>query len=268
MISGVLTYSSTGYDPQSLLQSLTGSSNYSSSSKPSEVAYASHGEQTSSSSLSETFSDEILRRLAAQQSEEAASEDGGETAGNAAALGESLADALNYIEENFGEDAASAARGLILQKTSSGITEDSLSSGLLSVIKMVDSAYGFSAGDKVISKFNGALNNSLNEYFDNGYNEKFMAAPVGTSAALQAISSGLSDFSAVYGGEAGQSLLSIIQQTGEDGGLRQSLTAWMNELNETYGEEAVSAASSMLSQNLSGLSSITATPGAMLDVVV
>lgn len=268
MISGVLSYTSASYGGQSLLQSLTGSSSRSSTGASYGSLHVSSRTQASSDAVSETFSNEILRRLAAQQSEETASEDGSETGNNAASLGASLTDALHYIEENFGENAASAARGIILQKTSSGVTEDSLSNGLLGVIKMVDGNYGFSAGDKVISKFNGALNNALNKYFDNGYNEKFLAAPAGTSGALQAISSALSDFGAAYGEQAAQSLLSIIQQTGEDGSLRQNLSDWMAELNQTYGEEAVSAASGMLAQSLSGLSAPAASPGAVLDIAV
>jgi hypothetical protein len=42
----------------------------------------------------------------------------------------------------------------------------------------------------------------------------------------------------------------------------------MAELNQTYGEEAVSAASGMLAQSLSGLSAPAASPGAVLDIAV
>lgn len=123
--------------------------------------------------LGTVFANEVIRRL----------ESGGEAAldseGNpkdSEDLRQSLGQTMDWIRERFGDDTAAAAAGMILQSTSSGVTEDSLGDGLLNTLKFIDRNFGIAAGDAAIAQFNGALNQEINEYFDNGADELFFAA--------------------------------------------------------------------------------------------
>ncbi|MEF2144668.1 MAG: hypothetical protein V3573_04415 [Desulfovibrionaceae bacterium] len=131
----------------------------------------------SGQSLSRTFAQEIARRAKAHTGQDGQPKD-------TSALAAGLADAVDYLRTTYGDDVATAAEAMVLGGTSSGITEQNLGDSLTNVLRMVDRNFGFAAGDATIAKFNGSLNDSINEFFDNGQSERFLAAPVGTSTAL------------------------------------------------------------------------------------
>lgn len=134
---------------------------------------------------SDAFGLDMTRRLKAPQpaegekspAEAAGAPEQSNAHGDAAArLGKALSRAVEYIRGKFGNDAATTAMGIVYQNAGDEpLTEESLGKGLLNIVRMVDRNYGFAAGDGVMAQFNGELNNSLNDYFDNGFQETFFA---------------------------------------------------------------------------------------------
>lgn len=55
------------------------------------------------------------------------------------------------------------------------ITEDSIGQSLLQAVRFVDGNFGFAEGDAFMEHLNGSLNDSLNALFDNGTAEMFYA---------------------------------------------------------------------------------------------
>ncbi|QJT09996.1 hypothetical protein [Oceanidesulfovibrio marinus] len=95
---------------------------------------------------------------------------------DASRLGSALAQTAEFIRGKFGDDAATAAMGIIYKSVGDGpLSEENLGKGLLNVVRMVDKNYGFAAGDTLMGQLNGELNNALNDYFDNGFQETFFA---------------------------------------------------------------------------------------------
>jgi len=124
-------------------------------------------------SVGKTFANEIIRRMDEKVG------DGGQPK-DSAALRHSLGSTIDWVRDRYGEETAAAAASMILQSTSSGITEDSLGNGLLNTLKFIDRNFGFAAGDEAIARFNGGINRSINEFFDNGRHEHFFAVQSGT----------------------------------------------------------------------------------------
>ncbi|TVM16672.1 hypothetical protein DPQ33_11810 [Oceanidesulfovibrio indonesiensis] len=175
---------------------------------------------------SDAFGLDMTRRLEATQpaATEKTTDESGEgpeqTIGKveASRLGKALAQAVEFIREKFGDDAATAAMGIVYQSGGDGqLTEESLGKGLLNVVRMVDRNYGFAAGDMVMGQFNGELNNALNNYFDNGFQETFFAVTPEVSQnmadALAAVKagSGLDDIDI-------PSLIDMLRSSLEEGG--------------------------------------------------
>ncbi|SOB58818.1 conserved protein of unknown function [Pseudodesulfovibrio profundus] len=133
--------------------------------------------------LGTVFANEVIRRL---EGADGAPLDSEGQPKNSDDLRQSLGQTMDWIRERFGDETASAAAGMILQSTASGVTEDSLSDGLLNTLQFIDRNFGFAAGDSAIAQFNGSLNDSLNGYFENGQSELFYAvSPAETGEASQ-----------------------------------------------------------------------------------
>lgn len=128
--------------------------------------------------ISETFAQEIVRRIDPSFDKNGQPKDSRK-------LVEGLTQAMDYVRERHGDEMAQAAMGMVLQSTSGGVTEESLSNGLVNVLKMIDRNAGIAAGDAAIARFNGALNQALNEHFDNGLDEKFIAGDADLGAGLR-----------------------------------------------------------------------------------
>ncbi|QGY39390.1 hypothetical protein GM415_04385 [Pseudodesulfovibrio cashew] len=152
---------------------------------PVETVTDATGQRSGELTLGAVFAHEVIRRLEENGTGTETGADGEQK--DSSDLRQSLADTMDWIRERFGDDAAAAAAGSILKATGSGVTEESLSDGLVSTLKIIDRNFGFAAGDAAIAQFNGSLNNAINTYFDNGSDEVFFAgeAPVGGATATQ-----------------------------------------------------------------------------------
>ncbi|MDC0335585.1 hypothetical protein OAN24_01630 [Pseudodesulfovibrio sp.] len=124
--------------------------------------------------LGATFANEIVRRM--EEADQGTAGDDGQPKDNSD-LRHSLGQTLDWMREKFGDEAASAAAGMVLQSTSSGVNEESLGDGLLNTLKFIDRNFGFAAGDEAIARFNQSVNPAINDYFDNGKAEVFYATP-------------------------------------------------------------------------------------------
>lgn len=119
--------------------------------------------------LGETFANEIVRRMGEVTDENGEPKDSGD-------LRDQLGSTMDWLRERFGDETAAAAAGMILQSTSSGVTEETLGEGMLNVLKFIDRNFGIAAGDEAMARFNSGINTALNEFFDNGLNELFFDA--------------------------------------------------------------------------------------------
>lgn len=114
--------------------------------------------------IGQTIANEIVRRMGGEGDAEALHN-----------LRHGIGSSMDWVRERFGEEAATAAGAMLLGSTSNGVTEDSLSDGLLNGLRFIDRNFGIAAGDAAIAKYNGNLNEAINDYFDNGQSELFMA---------------------------------------------------------------------------------------------
>ncbi len=227
----------------------------------------------------ETFAKDVMARIDASG---LGAQDAGENAG--ANLEQALADSVDYVRENFGDEAAVAMVGIVYKGLGDGdISEDDLGQSLLNVVKFMDQNFGFAGGDKIMAQFNGQLNDSLNRYFENGFEEKFYAVngEAGTANSLMsALSLTAASVAGKYGDEAAQTVMDIITSNLEEKGisrnsLKESLDQAAVYLKETFGEEAGTFAGQTLSsQFASTLDSLypseeaAFSQGAALDVMV
>lgn len=117
-----------------------------------------------------TFAADIMRRIGDLDEESSKNSE------NAQRLENSLANTLESISAQYGRQAATAVMGTIYKSIGDGpVTEENLGQGFLEAIKLVDKNFGIAEGDKLIANLNEDLNKSLNEFFDNGYEEIFFA---------------------------------------------------------------------------------------------
>ncbi len=87
-----------------------------------------------------------------------------------------------YMKNTHGEKAASAMIGIVYKRLGDGeINERTLGDAFLDVTRFIDKNFGTGAGDAFMAHLNGNLNDSMNAFFDNGLNERFMVA----SASLE-----------------------------------------------------------------------------------
>lgn len=92
-------------------------------------------------------------------------------------LESALSRTVSYMSERHGAQAASAMIGLIYKRLGDGeINEQTLGNAFLDVTRFIDSQFGVARGDEFMDHLNGSLNNSMNEFFDNGMSEQFIDA--------------------------------------------------------------------------------------------
>lgn len=188
-------------------------------------------------------------------------------------LAAALVDAVDYLGDTFGADTADAAMGIVYSRVGDDeITEDSLGKGLLDVIRFVDRNFGFEGGDEVIARFNGDLNDSLNEYFDNGLSEQFYAVTPQTATIVQAVPSLVESVRAA-GDEAADAVADLLRESLEDGPTMTNLRRGLSEARDYLDENGLAEASAALDQAargiLSPLGESTAAPkGATLDIAI
>jgi len=225
-----------------------------------------------------TFAKDMMARIDASG---LGAENAGEGAG--ANLEQALAGSVDYVRENFGDEAAVAMVGIMYKGLGEGeISEDDLGQSLLNVVKFMDQNFGFAGGDKVMAQFNGQLNESLNRYFENGFEEKFYAVngeSGTTNQLMSALTMTASTVADKFGDEAAQTVMDIITSNLEENGItRSSIADGLDEaaayLKENFGEEADAFAQSLASGFASVMDSLypsdqtQTASGTSLDVMV
>ncbi|WP_243310248.1 hypothetical protein [Fundidesulfovibrio agrisoli] len=135
-------------------------------------------------------------------------------------LERALEHAVNYVQDHFGDNAARVVMGLVVAKTGGqNVTEESLGEGLVDGLEFIDRTFGTKAGDKAIAFFNGELNKTINDYFQNGQNEEFGVKTVsGAQAALgQATAKATAELQDALAANAGDtSLTDLLPEPGEE----------------------------------------------------
>ncbi|BAH77038.1 hypothetical protein [Solidesulfovibrio magneticus] len=209
------------------------------------------------STTSDVFAAEIMRRINLAEGATVASNAAiasnaslGSNAGagvNAAASGDlqaALADAVEYVRKQHGDAAATAVMGIMFKEVGDGSGgEDRLGDALVSALKFIDGNFGIAAGDAAMAKFNGALNEAVNDYYQNGHLEEFYAANGATGAVKQAqgvVSSTLAHVAKAFGTDAAQTVADILATNFTDQGstrqgLSQAIVAANDYLSANYG---------------------------------
>ncbi|MEW5773712.1 MAG: hypothetical protein AB1916_09335 [Thermodesulfobacteriota bacterium] len=211
-----------------------------------------------------SFAQNMLRRLSEQ-----AQAGGDGQAEDAAGLVAALQDSMDYLRENFGDATATAAIGLVYQRVGDGpVTEENLGQGLVAAIRFVDRNFGTAAGDRVLSRFNGDLNDQLNSYFDNGLDEKFLALDAGMSGTLKQVQGVLADLGDQLGEGVADALRQILADSlGEKvdaASLRGAAADMRGWLERQYGPGAAARADALLGSALGG--QVPAGKGLLLDL--
>lgn len=119
-------------------------------------------------STSDVFALEMVRRMQGQKDENGEVKD-------ATRLGNALKNAVKWVQDQHGDMTANSLMATVLGSTGDAASEQTVSNGLVNALKLVDQTHGMNAGDAAMAHFNGELNNALNDYFDNGQSEKFLA---------------------------------------------------------------------------------------------
>ena len=144
-------------------------------------------QQQGPQTIGAAVANEVIRRL-----EESTNNEGGEgdQPKDHQDLRHSLGQTLDWINQRFGKEAATAAAGMVMSSTSSGVTEESIGDGLLQSVQLIDRNFGIAAGDATMANFNSNVNVALNNYFENGKTETFHAAttPIEGASANKDIS--------------------------------------------------------------------------------
>jgi len=212
---------------------------------------------TGSMSTSDVFSAEIMRRIQGAQPQATASNaamasnaGAGVNAGAAGELQSALADAVDYVRQQHGDAAATAVMGIIAKGVGDGSGgEDVLGDAMVSALQFIDRNFGVAAGDAAMTKFNGALNSSINDYYQNGHLEQFYASDgTGGSSGLggavkQAqgvVASTLAHVTQAFGEDAAKAVADILKTDFTDAGstreaLGKAVTAANAYLSENYG---------------------------------
>ncbi len=199
----------------------------------------------------ETFSAEIMRRLEMAQASNAGVSLASNAGSAASNLQNALTDTVNYVRDNFGDAAATAVMGIVFKGVGDGQGgEDALGDSLVTALKFIDRNFGMAAGDQAMAHFNGALNDAVNGYFQNGRNEMFYASDGSGGSASQiqnVLSATLSDVAGRFGDDAAQAVSDLITKSLEKTGvtrkgLSAALDAAKSYLDAAYGQTELAAA--------------------------
>ncbi|MBI4806358.1 MAG: hypothetical protein HY795_14080 [Desulfovibrio sp.] len=120
------------------------------------------------------FAHELTRRSA-----QSATKDGAKRTVEDAGLETAITNAVDFVKDNFGDQAARTVMGIVTNRAGSGpLSEDEIGQGFVDSLEFIDRSFGIAAGDKAMAYFNGELNQAINGYFQNGKDETFLAADV------------------------------------------------------------------------------------------
>lgn len=96
-----------------------------------------------------------------------------------APLKDALVATIKFAGQEFGDKIASVVAAMLYKNTASGMSEENLGQGLLEAASFIDKKLGIDSGDKFLAHLNNILNPRLNDFFDNGKNEVFIAVNTG-----------------------------------------------------------------------------------------
>lgn len=167
----------------------------------------------------------------------------GESGGlNGQELSRALVDASRWLAESYGEQTGRAFMGIMAGYAGGGtVDETALGKGMLAAVRFMDKNHGIAAGDALAHKLNADLNIQVNDYFDNGLNEKLYTNTVLPSDAGRTISIAVAGIAERFGPEAAASaeslLLDSIKDKGLTKGLREGLTEMLDRLEEQLAHE-------------------------------
>lgn len=139
-------------------------------------------------------------------------------------LESALSGTVRYMVEKHGDQAASAMIGLIYKAIGEeGVTERNLGEAFLDVTRFIDRNFGTAAGDDFLGHLNGSLNDSLNDFFENGLTEQFIAVtvgadgkPLGGTVKVDGVTEALNELTREYA-EAVQSMVEKMREETENG---------------------------------------------------
>ncbi|MDR1241563.1 MAG: hypothetical protein LBM00_02090 [Deltaproteobacteria bacterium] len=174
--------------------------------------------------IADSFAFDLSKRISASQKLNNAKEADALDPENSAAreekfgqlrrLEQALGGVVNYMAETHGEKAAGVMLGLVYKRLGQDeITEENLGNAFLDVTRFIDANFGFAEGDAFMAELNGSLNAAMNDFFDNGLNERFMAAPAGWDSAAAGVSpEGLRDKLTAEAARYAESVLSMLKE--------------------------------------------------------
>lgn len=235
---------------------------------------------TSSVNTSEQFAELIAQKAVSSKTSTSKAQkeasESGQYSKNPSELADALAEASDFIESEFGRDAATAFKGIVIANSGDQVTEESLSNGLLQSIQFIDRNFGFSAGDKVMDHFNANLNNVMNNHFENGLQEHFFAAKPGTAAKIN-LSNTFAKLNEEFGSGTSDAIESMIDQVMKTKG--NSLSSFKEgldkalkkaeELHPGITDQAAPAAASELMDQIQNSGSLkTPVKGSVLNLSV
>jgi len=266
------------YSPDTLLSfgfeslSLSGLGN--ASARSLSLGRSAGQDQVADRGVDQTFAEEMVRRIQAGMPDSEGRDGSG--------LSASLVTSIDFVRENFGDRAATAVMGIMIKSVGEGqVSEQAFGQGMLQAVKFIDRNFGFAAGDTLIRKFNSDLNVEVNEYFDNGLNERIYAVTPGQSWAsgLDAFVQGVAEN---FGSDDADMISSLLDQALKDsGGLVQGLRTGLEDavayLEEKYGINAatdprlaalVQTAQDIIHPSVSDSASDSLIKGALIDQAV
>ena len=127
----------------------------------------------------EGFANELTRRAA-----QTPTLGGAKRTVNDKGLSKAITNAVGYVKDKFGDQAANTVMGMVLNRAGSGpLSEDEIGDGFVNALEFIDRSFGTEAGDQAIDHFNGELNQAINGYFQNGKEESFLALDMDSASA-------------------------------------------------------------------------------------
>lgn len=99
-----------------------------------------------------------------------------------APLRDAMASTIKFAGEEFGDKVATIVAAMLYKNTASGVSEENLGQGLLEAASFIDKKLGIESGDKFLAHLNNTLNPQLNNFFENGQNEVFIAVNTGNQS--------------------------------------------------------------------------------------
>lgn len=126
-----------------------------------------------------------------------------------------IARSISYVAQKYGEEAGTTAMAIMYKRlgdTEEGISEQALGQAFLDVTAFLDKNASIEAGDDFIRYLNNTVNEAMNEYFDNGLNEEFMAVSSSLNQVLAQDGEQLIDAGSELAGNQQNAILALLEE--------------------------------------------------------